>query len=74
MSDIFPGCRITEESRGGRSEKAEEQGSRGEKPRHLRVGLQPRKRGSKGAIAHKGRGFEPYLFRKKIPLLLYKSR
>ncbi|MEH1789800.1 MAG: hypothetical protein V7L23_30640 [Nostoc sp.] len=34
-----------------RSRGAEEQRSRGEKPRHLRVGLQPRKLGSKGAIA-----------------------
>ncbi|MEH1783674.1 MAG: hypothetical protein V7L26_32255 [Nostoc sp.] len=37
-----------------KSEKAEEQRSRG-------AGEQ----GSRGAIAHKGRGFEPYLFRKK---------
>ncbi|MEH1788661.1 MAG: hypothetical protein V7L23_24515 [Nostoc sp.] len=49
-------CEKAEEqrSRGAeeqRSRGAEEQRSRGEKPRHLRVGLQPRKLGSKGAIA-----------------------
>ncbi|MCC5636730.1 hypothetical protein LC593_12830 [Nostoc sp. CHAB 5844] len=30
------------------------------------VGLQPREQESKGAIAHKGRGFEPYLLSENI--------
>ncbi len=39
--------------------------------RELALGLQPREQESKGAIAHKGRGFEPYLLSKK--LIFYSS-